>query len=519
MKNFAFLFIFLAFSLFINHLIGQTSSSPTVEWSNKSFWPDEENVKGGFVILDKHRYVLVSLKGSSHPKLILELFDKRNLDHVVEKEIALGNRKKRYNFHQISLVGQELWLFTSRFDQKYSVNILYKQKVNQGNLTLGKRVEVAKSFTEGYTNTFSINLSKDKSKLLIYGIDDKIPTDPVKVNIQVFDATFELIWENKYLLPYQNDQYKIVQDVIDNKGNVYLIGDYAQGKSHKKHQGRIFFLKPDGSNNEHSFGIANKFINDLEYHIDEQGVLVAAGTFTGVTRIGDLLPIIEGVYFFQYQPEKDRLGQRIVYFDSHEFRHNNTAISEKGRFDRHLYLKEVFIKKDNSMLLALEQYEPIDRSANLAPRGSIEWAVTQSFNDNQFLKYYKDVVLVNIKGFKIDWVTNIPKKQRLIAHHKATASYATLQRGTDLYFVYNDTKLNHSESPKKVYAYNQLKTHEQALVVKKLSLDGQWETHIPEWNQDLTFPICTYMSKPLSENELLLFGDFGEFFRFGSLKL
>lgn len=499
--------------------VAQSAAEPIVLWSNKSFWPDQESTKGGFVIIDENRYVLVSIKGKSHPKLLLELFDKRNLEQVVKKEIALGNRKKRYNFHQISMVGDKLTLFTSKHNAKFLVNTLYRQQVDLSNLHPSDRTEIAKSFTDGFTNTFGINMSKDKSKLLVYGVNNVIPSDPMQVNVHVFDTKFKQLWQHKYILPYQNKDYSIVQNVIDNQGNVYLIGDYAEGKSHKKHQGRLFYLEADGTTKEQNFGVAQKFLNDLEYHIDEQGILVAAGTFTNVTRIGDLLPIVEGIYFFQYNPLSDKLGQRIVYFDSHEFRQNNTAISEKGRFESHLYLKQVFIKKDNSILLALEQYEPIDGSTNLAPRGSIEWGVMQSFNDNQFLKYYKDVVLVNVKDFKVDWVTNIPKKQRLIAHHKATASYTTLQKGEDLYFIYNDTKLNYEESPKKVHAYNQLKTEEQALVVKKLTMDGQWETFIPAWNQDFTFPICTFMSKPLSENELLLFGDFGEYFRFGSLKL
>ena len=529
-RLFTLLFLYLCFFQF-----GLSQdTTPAISWSNQSFWPSPESAKGGFVIIDENRYVLVSMVGKTLSTVQLKLFDKRNLEKVITKKIPLGNRGKRRAFHQISLIGKQLHLFTSKYDKDGISNTLYKQAISVVDLQVGAMKKIAKSYTNGTHNTFGINLSKDEKKVLTYSVDNFIESDPVRVKIRVFDERFQPIWDNKYLLPFENKYYKITQNVIDNLGNVYLIGDHAIGKSHKKHQGSVFCLKADGSAKEHRFGVAKKFINDLEYHIDQQGNLVAAGTFTGVTRAGDLFPIIEGIYLFQHNHQTDKFGQRIIYFESNEFQRNNKAISKKGRFYNRLYLKEGFVKRDNSILLALEQIKPANRAGNLAIRGTREWRAlvnnTAAFAkdvytsrtedlppDGQLLKYYKDVVLVNIKGFKVDWVRNIPKKQRLIPHHKRTASYTAVQNGNDFYFVYNDTKLN--QDSYELNTYNQLKTHEQAVVVKKLDVDGKWTTYFPKLPVKSPFPICTTMSKPLSDKELLLFGDFGAFYRFGSLKL
>jgi len=522
-----FLFLYLLSPIFTY----AQKELPTLTWSDKSFWTNQEETKGGFVIIDENRYFLVSLVGKKLSTLKLDLFDKRNLEEVITKKIPLGKKSKRRAFHQISLIGEQVYLFTSLYNKKQKQNTLYLQTISPTDLTTGQLIPISKSFTDGESNTFGINLSPNEQKILIYSIDDFIKKDPVRLKVTVFDNNFQLLWDKKYLLPYENENYKITQNVLDNDGNIYLIGDYAKGKSHKTHQGSLFFLKPDGTTKEQRFGIGKKFIAGLEYHIDHLGTLVATGIFTNITRSGDLFPIIEGIYLFQYNHQTDKLGQRIVYFEANEFTSKLKTVNKKNKFDPRLYLKEVFLKDDNSLLLALEQFEPVNRSGNLALRNTEEWrtlvnnSAALAADDNSalsaepILKYYKNVVLINIKDFKINWVSTLSKKQRLIAHHKPTASYTSIQQGNDIYFIYNDTKRNYELAQKKLYSYNQLKTHEQAIVVKKLDATGKLETYIPKSTSAHIFPLCTNMSKPLSDSELLLFGDFGEFFRFGNLKL
>lgn len=509
-------------SFFSLLLISGTTSfaqnvTPKVTWEETALWNPKKLALGGMVVIDENRYVMVRGKGKPMSKLKLELYDKRNLSKVIQKEITLGKGIKLWEFRELTLVGEELYLFSSFYEKDKKKRNLHAHRISLTDLSLDSPKTIAFAYTKKESKHIGISVSEDRSKLLIYSVDDYLSHDPFKVKLAIFDSQLHPIKEQKYILPYENKQYKIVRSLLDNKGNIYLIGDFAAGKSIKKHQGSVLILNTKDEIKEHFFGVERKYIKDLVYKIDKQNNLVAAGLFTDISRVTDFSPRMEGVFFFNFNKSLDRLHQRIVYFESNEFTTNNKAISKKGRFDTNLLLKDIFIKEDNSLLLALEQFEidaidPISSNPNYRLSGLL--------NHNSRM-YAKNLVLVNIQALKINWTSIIRRKELITDLPEQSISFASVQSGNDMYFVFNDTKKNYEakEKVKKIFTYHQSKEEEHTLVIKKLDKNGKWKTYLPKIKGKNAIAIRPELSKQINKHELFLYSDLGNHFRIGQLKL
>lgn len=523
-STFIFLFILLA-----NFNLSAQETKPQVSWNDQTFSISESLKLGGMVVLNDHQYVLVRGNENNPLKINLELYDNQQLSNIIQKEIDFGKMGDNYSFKELRMLGNSLYLFSTAFNKKQKKKTLYYQKVNLSNLDLDSPVLIATSFSKKENHSLGIAGSKDQSQLLIYSLDDFLTKDPVRLKLALLDSQMNTIWEKKDLLEYQNKEYKVVRGLLDHKGNAYLICDFRKNSNSNKNEGSILYTNATTDLKEYRFGLDKLFISDLKYDFDKAGNLVAAGLFSDFSAkspdwasfydIGFSTETFfnsrnrkKGVYLLQFSYLQDRLLQRVVPFDSNEFTTNNKALSSKGQFDGQITLKDFFVKPDNSFLIALEQYELSVQihSLGIENGGSL---------DNNF--FWRNAVLVNFKDFKIDWVRSIPKRQKTSGFDKQIAtSYTTFQDDNDFYFVFNDSKLNYTNRKnKKRYTYHQTKSNEQAVIIKKLDKNGQWKTYVPKLSGKHSIPVCTSFSKQVNNKEMLLYADFGEYFKMGSMKL
>ena len=516
-------------TLLLNFTLLAQQAKPEVSWHDQTFLTSESMKLGGLVVINENQYVLVRGNEKNALKIIFELYDKKHLSNVIQKEIDFKKMGKDHSFKELRMFGNKLYLFSTAFDKKQNKKSLYYQTVNLLNFDLEAPVLITTSFSKKENHSIGIAGSKDQSRLLIYSLDHFFSRDPVKLKMVLLDDQMCTIWKKKDILDYQNNEYKVVNGLLDNQENVYLICDFRKHRNSNKNEGSILFTNATTDLKEYRFGLDKKFISDLKFDFDKTGNLVAAGLFSTFSAkspdwasyygVGLSTETFfnssnrkKGIYLLQFSYLQDRLAQKVVPFDSIEFTTNNKALSSKGYFDGQITLKDFFVKPDNSFLIALEQYELSVQIHSLAIESS-------GSLDNNF--FWRNAVLVNFKSFKIDWVRSIPKRQKASGYgQKVATSYTSFQDGHDFYFVYNDSKLNYSNRKKKKrFTYHQSKPEEQAVIIKKLDKDGHWTTFVPKLRGKHSIAVCTNLSKQINNKEMLLYADFGEYFKMGSMKL
>ncbi len=455
----------------------------------------------------------------------IEHFDK-NMVKTHSQGINLEYNKNDYGLKYIIHFNEKLFLFTDYYDKKTDQNSLYVQEIDKKSLSpRGKRTRIASFRFEGrkkmLSNDFSLRISRDDSKILIYStIPTKEKDDNERFDVTVLDGDMNKLWEKTIISPYKSDLYSTSNIKVDNDGNIHILGLLYKEKDERvrkevNHNFQIMSYYENGTRlKKYSIEIEGKFLTDMQITIDDDKNIVCAGFYS---KKG--LYSIDGSYYLKLDTESEQIVNRSFEEFSLDFITQNMTEKEekktkkkdaKGK-DAELYryeLDEIILREDGGAVLVGEQY----------------YVVVNTYTDangntrTTYTYHYNDIIVINVdpEG-NIEWTEKIAKKQITSNDNGYFSSYTLAVVDDKLYFVFNDHPKNlfYNGSGK---VYNMKRGKESLVVLVSMDMNGAQEREALFTKGETEIWTRPKVCDQISEDEMILFGENKKTHRFARLR-
>ena len=480
--------------------------------------------------------------------VFVEYYEKEGLKLKKSTALDLKFKNKRRDFEDVvTLKGKKMYFLTSFNNQAKKRNYLFAQPLNidnlrpNPNLTKIAEVPTRNIYQEG---GFRSHISKDTSKILIYAMLPSKQRQPERFSLQVFDEDFNEMWTKEITLPFNDDKFSVEEYRVDNDGNVYLLGVVYEDGSRSRRSGKptyqymLLTYRNNGKNvEEYKVNLGEKFITDLTYRVARNGDLIFSGFYSDKGTSS-----VKGTYFFRLNPTtKEISNKNLKAFDFRFLTEYLTAnkvekarkADQKGDKKRgpELYqyaLDELILRSDGGAVLIAEQFyveQRFDNFDRFSPFNSrFGFGNTRfrnranNFRDQINYYNYNDIIVVNIKPTgEIEWTARIPKQQTTTDDGGYFSSYAMSIVRDKFYFVFNDNPKNYDPNDKsnKLYNYN---GRNSVISLASIDKNGQVDMQPIFANRQAGITTRPKICKQIGRNEMLIYGERGRKYRFGSLK-
>ncbi len=461
-------------------------------------------------------------------KITLEHYNNK-MNQTKSVEINLEEQNKKTYFEFIIQLNNELYLFSSFKNQKLKRNFLFVQSINkktlQFNKDLKKIAEINYSGKSKFNaGNFDFVLSRDSSKVLIYY---NLPYDKYgseKFGFNVFDNNLNELWEKKITLPYKEELFDVEDYLIDNNGNVHLLGMIFKDKRKDKRRGEpnykyqiLSYLNDGESIKEYPIKIEGKFLTDMQIAVNDEQDMICGGFYSNVGTFS-----IIGSYFIKVDGKTKEITAKsfkefgidfITQNMSQRKENKAKAKAAKGK-NVELYeydLDNIILKNNGGAMLVGEQYYVrVITNTYRSSSGVMSTSTTYYY-------YFNDIIVINMSpDGNIEWAEKIAKRQLTTNDRGFYSSYTLSVVGDKMYFVFNDNPKNlFYKGEGKLYNFN--KGKESLTVLVELDSDGKQtrEALFSSGEADiLTRPkVC----EQISENEMILFGQRRKTHRFAKI--
>jgi hypothetical protein len=486
--------------MFATNLVGQVKTKNGDLYLGPEIKSDRKGTLEDIIGMDGDGYYMVRAEPK---KFYLEKYDHK-LNQVKSEEIILGKGGDRKYLEFAEQLNDEIYLFTTQYDNIAKHRILFAEKVNRK--TLKPDGDPIKLSTYDYRNRsnegyFDYHVSRDSSKILIYyDTPNQSGNTGEKFGLSVYDHNLNALWSKELELPFRDKLYKVERYKVDNQGNAYLLGMVYRGQVRDKRQGRpnyeyhlLVYNKSD-EYTEYLLSLQDKFITDMQFEISRTGDIICAGLYSdfGTSSVkGTFYLLIDGKtnevkkeYYEQFDPSF------LVDFMSEKR-------AGKGRELTRYNLNQLEIRRDGGVVLVAEQFfvkelhqnfnDPRFRSPYSNPffyPGYYYYYPMWRFpyrygypymNDERELQYnYNDIIVINIDpNGSIQWAKRIPKRQSSKDDGGRYSSYAMSISKGKMFFVFNDNPKNLDKTSGDQRIHNFTKGKESTVVL--VSLDGRGE--------------------------------------------
>lgn len=202
--------------------------------------------------------------------------------------------EKNISFNTLLSVKGKLFLFTNQYDRDNKSTTFFCQPVNiqtlqpEGeNINLGAFDAINKSSQ----STVGYELSKDSSKILMFGLSPYSKKDNEKYYIGVYDNNMQKLWDNTVELPYKDKYIVVLDQLVTNEGKVgVIIKHYDQEVSREmvRENGEkvpsyktklLLYDNKQAKPKEFLLATGNKFIHTLQLTADQTNNLVLFGLY------------------------------------------------------------------------------------------------------------------------------------------------------------------------------------------------------------------------------------------------
>lgn len=450
-------------------------------------------------------------------KYTLEHYD-NEMNLSKSYELILEEGKKNRDLEFISILDNNLYLFSSFRNQKLKKKFLFVQTVDNNTLKpnndLKKISEIDyKGYSKYNSGTFNLEYSNDSSRVLVYYHLPYDKGENEKFGIHVFDNKFELLWEKEITLPFEEELFTFEDFEVSNDGDVYLLGILFNEKMKTKRKGKpnykyliLNYFDNGNQINEYPISVEGKFLSEMQIAINQSKDIICGGFYSEKGVVG-----INGSYFLRLDgTTKEIVSTNFKKFDIDFITQNFTARKEKkakkrdakGK-DQELFqydLDEIILKSDGGALLVGEQYYV-----------NIVTTTTTSANGGtttttKYTYHYNDIIVINLSPEgTIDWNVKIAKKQITTNDNGFYSSYALSVVNDKLYFVFND-------NPKNLYYkgdgkyYNFTRGKDALAVLVELDLDGIQDREALFSTSQANILARPKVCKQISKNQLIIFG-------------
>ncbi len=305
------------------------------------------------------------------------------------------------------------------------------------------------------TSGYDLNISEDKSKFMYtFSLAPKEKRDKLNkdvVGMYVFDENLTKVWGDEVEMPYTEAKMDNLGYTVTNDGKVCLLAKVYEGDDKKDgakdktkpnyHFEVIIYQKGAKSPKIAEIKLDNYFNREASIYQDKTGNIVVAGFYgqNGKTQG------IDGTYMLTLDIEKGSVSKVNGGFYEIPSDFIKTFMSERQKkkaekkeekddgFDlelRNLVIRDIYSLSDGSTKIVSEIYW-------------VEAHTTRNSNGTTSTYYtynYNDVVIMSIKGGKMEWIKKIAKITESTA--PGMLSISTVVIGTDLHIFWKDKPEN-----------------------------------------------------------------------------
>lgn len=301
----------------------------------------------------------------------------------------------------------------------------------------------------------SVSVSDDKSKFMCrYPLVNRERNDKLNkevVGIEVFDENLTSLWGGEIEMPYTEARMENLGYTLTNDGKVCLLAKVYEGEDRR--DGAKDKTKPNyhfevliyqkGSKNAKIIEIKLDTYFNREAYIyqDKAGNIAIAGFYGHGAGAG-----VDGAYLLTLDVEKATVSKLSGGFYEIPEEFIKSFMSKRQ-------LKKAAKKEEKDDDFDLELANLVVRDIYNTPDGStkivseiyymVEHTTTDSKgNTHTHYSYvYKDIVIMNIKGGKLDWIKKIPKYTET-GNNTDLLSINTMVTGNELHIFWKDKPEN-----------------------------------------------------------------------------
>jgi hypothetical protein len=202
--------------------------------------------------------------------------------------------EKGIKYDGLLSVKGKLFLFTRQYDKESKSTSFFTQRVNIKTLNTEGALLNLGTFdanSKSSQSTSSYELSKDSSKVLMFGLSAYSKKENEKYYLGVFDSDMKKMWAKTVELPYKDKYVEILDQIITNEGKVgVLIKHYDQEVSResvRKDGAKVpsyktkflFYDKDNASPKEYVLELGDKYIHSLQLTEDNSNTLTLFGMY------------------------------------------------------------------------------------------------------------------------------------------------------------------------------------------------------------------------------------------------
>jgi hypothetical protein len=331
---------------------------------------------------------------------------------------------------------------------------------------------------------FGIYTSPDRSKVLValYQPEEKDKEAKEKFELQVYDNDLQQLWAQQVALPYEDDLYGFESLRLDNDGSVLMLGTVSaekrEGKALKR-EGKpsyeyhlLTFKKDSPVPEDHTIVVADKFLQDLQLGLGQDGDIICAGFFGNKGSFST-----RGTFFLRL----DRSTKQIVHESYKEFSDDfiteymtekeakkATKKADKKKEDLELYsfyMHDLILRDDGGAVLVAEHFR------------TYTVCTTDSKGNRSCSTHYiyNDVIVVNVdpEG-NIEWASKVPKRQHTV-NSQLYSGCAVEVKGDKIYVLFNDSGENLFLKPGDKIKEFELTGKDALVVLATVNSDGTTE--------------------------------------------
>ena len=457
---------------------------------------------------DDEGYYLLRSIDTWNPTFILEAYDKK-MQLRKSQELNPEIERNKTEISKVVFLGNQLYVFFIIKDKKAHNSILYFQQIDKKTLELTGNPNLVVSIPNKtfYTGSFAYDISRGKGMLSVMAITRNEKNVPQKFNLVVMNDQMTKQWEKEITLPYASDLFEEERTMVDNSGNVYILGrlykdfvlDDRRGEPNYVY--KILSYRDQGATQkEYDITLKDNFITGLGFNITDDGHMVCGGFYSekGIFSI-------KGTYFILL----DANTQEVINEEKKAFEAGFLEMFrsfEKTHKGAELYnydYSNLIVRSDGGALLLAEQYE-------------VKTSTGKSASNTYYI--YNDMIAINVNpDMSIKWATKIPKKQITVNDWGIFSSYEYAIVHDKIYLIFNDNPDNLQEAdPQRIKNFNG-KSSVATLIT--INADGKWNKSLLFSNRDEGVILRPKICEQISDNEFFLYAERGKDYVIGKIDL
>jgi len=371
-----------------------------------------------------------------------------DLNHTGIKPLNLQVSGKELELSEIFELNDDIYIFSILVDKTKKTQTLYQHTLNRNNLAAssGKQIKALnyENASRRNTGSFAVIVSEDHSKILVLYYTPYKKGEPEQFGAILFDNDMEIIWENEYTLPYNDENFEINKVIIGNNGQLFLNGTKYTGnktgfflRNAKDYSFCILSTDTSGNNfTERPVELKDFYISDLTIGIIPNGDIICSGFTTSRANSTS----INGVFYLIVDHQSGEVLIETTKPFDHEFIKEGMTEKQEKKTDKkvakgkevslpNFVFRDIILKEQGGALVIAEQY----------------WMVVVTTTDSKgvpqtiYHYYYNDIIVVSIGCHgQIEWASKIIKRQHSTDDNGFYSSYALAIVQDKLFFIYND---------------------------------------------------------------------------------